>query len=51
MSIDPCDRPRVYLLREAADYKRDLVSEVQAARALQRARAFILVSLMCLWVG
>ncbi len=33
--------PRVYLLREAADYKRDIVSEVQASRAMQRARAFV----------
>jgi uncharacterized protein (UPF0332 family) len=33
--------PRVYLLREAADYKRDLVSETQASRALQRARSFL----------
>lgn len=33
--------PRVYLLREAADYKRDMVSEVQAARALRRTRTFV----------
>jgi len=33
--------PRVYLLREAADYKRDVVSDVQAVRALQRTRAFV----------
>ena len=33
--------PRVYLLREAADYRRDLVSEAQASRALQRTRTFL----------
>ena len=33
--------PRLYILREAADYKQDLVSEIQAARALQRARGFL----------
>ncbi len=33
--------PRLYLLREAADYKQDLVSEIQAARGLQRARGFL----------
>ena len=33
--------PRVYLLREAADYKRDVVSDVQAARALHRTRTFL----------
>jgi uncharacterized protein (UPF0332 family) len=33
--------PRLYLVREAADYKEDLVSEIQAARALQRARGFL----------
>lgn len=32
---------RLYLLREAADYKPDLVSEIQAARAIQRTRAFV----------
>ncbi len=32
---------RLYLLREAADYKEDLVSELQARRALQRTRAFL----------
>lgn len=37
-----CDvLPRVYLLREVADYKRDMVSEVQAARALRRTRTFL----------
>ncbi len=35
--------PRLYLVREAADYKRELVSEVQAGRALQRTRAFLQV--------
>ena len=33
--------PRLYLLREAADYKRDRVSATQAQRALQRARVFL----------
>ncbi len=33
--------PRLYLSREAADYKEDLVSELQARRALQRARVFL----------
>jgi uncharacterized protein (UPF0332 family) len=33
--------PRAYLLREAGDYKRDMVSEVQAARALRRTRTFL----------
>ncbi len=33
--------PRVYLIREAADYKRELVSETQAGRALQRSRTFL----------
>lgn len=33
--------PRLYLVREAADYKRDRVSETQAGRALQRARTFL----------
>jgi uncharacterized protein (UPF0332 family) len=33
--------PRVYLLREAADYKRERVSEIQASRAIQRALAFL----------
>ncbi len=33
--------PRVYLLREAADYTHDMVSEAQAARALQRTRIFL----------
>lgn len=32
---------RLYILREAADYRRDLVSEIQAARAIQRMRAFV----------
>lgn len=30
-----------YLLRQTADYSRDLVSEVQAARALRRARRLV----------
>jgi len=33
--------PRLYMLRETADYKEDLVSELQAGRALQRTRAFL----------
>lgn len=32
---------RNYLLREAADYKRDLVSRTQADRAFRRAREFV----------
>ena len=30
-----------YALREAADYKRDRVSEVQASRALRRTQTFV----------
>jgi len=32
---------RLYLLRQTADYAASLVSEIQAARAVRRARAFV----------
>ncbi len=32
---------RTYLLRETADYTRDVVSEVQAARVLRQSRTFV----------
>ena len=32
---------RLYLLRQTADYAASLVSEIQAARAIRRARAFV----------
>lgn len=32
---------RTHSLREAADYKREFVSETQASRALRRARSFV----------
>jgi hypothetical protein len=32
---------RLYLLRQTADYAVGLVSEIQAARAIRRARTFV----------
>lgn len=32
---------RLFLLRQTADYGADLVSEIQAARSIRRARAFV----------
>lgn len=32
---------RLFLIRQTADYSSDFVSEIQAARALRRARAFV----------